>query len=111
MSPAFEDRSSPKGIYTRIASTFTPENKNLLANVDASKDLYTFLSRPWGKEQDNKTVRFKRRDNKNEFTTNLFGEVLGSVDGTALGAFGGSNIGPGQVTSSPFTRSNVTFNY
>ena len=108
MSPTFEDHSSPKGIYTRIASAFTPENKDLLANVTASKELYTFPSNPWGKELDNKTTRFKRCDNNREFTTNLFGETLGGADGTALGAFGGSNIAPGQVSLSLFTRFNVT---
>ncbi|KAJ3809825.1 hypothetical protein F5876DRAFT_77400 [Lentinula aff. lateritia] len=89
MSPIFSDRSKPNSVYDHLAKTFADMDPAALANAEVNEHSFRHnFGRSW-------SANYLYRDcNSHEFSANVFGEVVGQVFGTYIGAQGNHYAGP-----------------
>lgn len=82
-SPLFEFRRQPGKIYDKLTELFKHMGPTAVANAEYGTD---FFHQKYGNEW---STHFCYVDGESqEYTGNLFGEVLGDIHGTAVGAQG-----------------------
>lgn len=104
--PRFTARASDNGLYNSLANKIKNDQKSL-AIISPDDDLTPFRSAPWSKKC-NYTTRFYQRGTTDEAVVHLFGETLGPMDGSNLGALGGTTLRPGQVPFSILSLRSLT---
>ncbi|KAJ3900393.1 hypothetical protein F5879DRAFT_992920 [Lentinula edodes] len=106
-SPLFEFRRQPGKIYDELTELFKHMGPTAVANAEYGTD---FFRQKYGNEW---STHFCYVDGESqEYTGNLFGEVLGDIHGTAVGAQGNHFAGNdrsslNQITDSAKTRCNI----
>ncbi|KAJ4489697.1 hypothetical protein C8J55DRAFT_557589 [Lentinula edodes] len=94
----FDDRLEPGGIYDELVDSFTTMGPSAIANAEYGEH---FFRRNFG---DTWSGHYSYHDAQSlEFSANLFGEILGEVHGTFIGAQGNHFPGlngnrPNQLT-------------
>ncbi|KAJ3845874.1 hypothetical protein EV368DRAFT_70365, partial [Lentinula lateritia] len=106
-SPLFDFRRRPGDIYEQLTQLFKHMGPTAVANAEYGTD---FFREKYGNEW---STHFCYVDGESkEFTGNLFGEVLGDIHGTAIGAQGNHFAGNdrsslNRITDSAKTRCNI----
>ncbi|KAJ4464306.1 hypothetical protein C8J55DRAFT_493943 [Lentinula edodes] len=84
----FEDRRKPGGIYDKLAEAFVSMGPNAIANAELDQDFFRFnFSEAWSSN-----YSFRGMDS-NQYTANIFGEIVGKAHGTYTGAQGNHFVG------------------
>ncbi|KAH7871980.1 uncharacterized protein C8R40DRAFT_1174052 [Lentinula edodes] len=98
--PAFVDRTKHNGVYDRLSRSFMDMGPAALANADVNEHFFRHnFGESW-------SANYSYRDcNSDEFSANVFGEIMGQAFGTYIGAqgnhYGGPDPGnPIQITDS-----------
>ncbi|KAJ3850138.1 hypothetical protein EV368DRAFT_66848 [Lentinula lateritia] len=106
-NPIYSERSKPNGIYDRLSKSFTDMGPAALANVEVNQHFFRHnFGESW-------STNYSYRDcNSNEFTANVFGEIVGQAFGTYIGAQGNHYSGPDvdnpiQITDSTKTKCTI----
>ncbi|KAJ3897804.1 hypothetical protein F5879DRAFT_995513 [Lentinula edodes] len=105
--PLFADRTRPNGVYDRLAKSFMDMGPAALANAEVNEHFFRHnFGESW-------SANYSYRDcNSQEFSANVFGEVVGQAFGTYAGAQGNHYAGrdlenPIKITDS--TKVKCTF--
>lgn len=81
-TPVLAARAKPGGVNVRLAQAITQMKHGAFANAEVNEHLFRRYENTWS---DNYNFRDA---NGRTFTTNIFGEILGSAYGSFLGAQG-----------------------
>lgn len=97
MAPSsYDNRAAPSGLYSRVVNRYKNDPKSFV-NV-TPESLFARRGHTWGGNKS--TTRFytdQECSKESEATITLVGEMLGSSEGTAMGALGGTKQRAGFV--------------